>query len=162
MYEERLYALMQDETRNYYIAQYDASGNETGTWDIAFVSSILQDSQVGYLQIMKEAFYLSNFSGESSVFQFDGTVFPDLQGWSIATDTVGSCSQYVFFNRGSDLDIYCYDTNENEFLDIPLDIKEEDVIRYVYSDCNNPQRMLISIKNTKTEKEYATIVKSAK
>lgn len=107
-------------------------------------------------------FFLENFSGESSVFRFDGTILSDLQEWSIATDTTGPYSQYVFFRRGSDDNIICYDTNGNELLDIPLEINEGYVIGYVFLDCNNPQRLLISTRNINTGEEFVTIASDAK
>lgn len=85
----------------------------------------------------------------------------DLQEWSIATDTTGPYSQYVFFRRGSDHNIICYDTSENELLDIPLEIKEGYVIRYVFMDCNNPERLLISTQNISTGEESVAIASCA-
>lgn len=148
--------------KGYHIVKYDVYGNELDSWDTAYVNSILTDSQVGRFQVMNETFFLENFSGESSVFRFDGTILSDLQEWSIATDTTGPYSQYVFFRRGSDDNIICYDTNGNELLDIPLEINEGYVIGYVFLDCNNPQRLLISTRNINTGEEFVTIASDAK
>lgn len=161
VYDECLYALMHDETKGYRIVKYDVYGNAIDSWDTAYVSSILADSQVGRFQVMNETFFLENFSGESCVFRFDGTILSDLQKWSIATDTAGPYSQYVFFRRGSDHNIFCYDTRGNELLDIPLEIDEGDVIGYVFLDCNNPQRLLISTRNINTGEESVTIASGA-
>lgn len=160
-YDECVYALMHDETKGYNIVKYDAYGNAIDSWDTAYVNSILTDSQVGRFQVMNETFFLENFSGESCVFRFDGTILSDLQKWSIATDTAGPYSQYVFFRRGSDHNIFCYDTRGNELLDIPLEIDEGDVIGYVFLDCNNPQRLLISTRNINTGEESVTIASGA-
>lgn len=162
VYDEWICALTHDETKGYYIVKYDVYGNELDSWDTAYVNSILTDSQVGRFQVMNETFFLENFSGESSVFRFDGTILSDLQEWSIATDTTGPYSQYVFFRRGSDDNIICYDTNGNELLDIPLEINEGYVIGYVFLDCNNPQRLLISTRNINTGEEFVTIASDAK
>lgn len=162
VYDECVYALMHDETKGYHIVKYDVYGNAIDSWDTAYVSSILTDSQFGRFQVMNETFFLENFSGESAVFRFDGTILSDLQEWSIASDTSGAYSQYVFFRRGSDHNIICYDTSGNELLDIPFEIKEGYVIRYVFMDCNNPDRLLISTQNISTGEESVAIASGAK
>ena len=66
------------------------------------------------------------------------------------------------FAEGSDHNIICYDTNGNELLDIPLEINDGYVIGYVFLDCNNPQRLLISTRNISTGEESVTIASGSK
>ena len=79
VYDECVYALIHDETKGYHIVKYDVYGHTIDSWDTAYVSSILLDSQVGRFQVMNETFFLETFSGESSVFRFDGIILSDLQ-----------------------------------------------------------------------------------
>lgn len=157
-YGEHLYVLLCDEAGEYCVMQYSDDGSETDIWELPFVSDILQDSQAGFFQVMDSAFYIMNFSGQSAAFYMDGTPIDELSGKAIATDTAGSFSNYTFFGRGSNLDLIMYDTNKETLDALQICKEETDSIRYIYSDCNNPQRMLVSLRNTKTGVETVSII----
>lgn len=157
-YGEHLYVLLCDEAGEYCIMQYSDDGNETDTWVLPSVSDILLGSQAGFFQVMDSAFYIMNFSGQSAAFHMDGTPIDELSEKAIATDTAGSFSSYTFFGRGSNLDLITYDTNKETLHELQVCKEETDSIRYIYSDCNNPQRLLVSLRSTETGLETVSII----
>lgn len=157
-YGEHLYVLLCDEAGEYCIIQYSDDGNETDTWVLPSVSDILLDSQAGFFQVMDSAFYIMNFSGQSAAFHMDGTPIDELSAKAIATDTAGSFSSYTFFGRGSNLDLITYDTNKETLDELQVCKEGTDNIRYIYSDCNNPQRLLVSLRSTETGVETVSII----
>lgn len=138
--------------------QYSDDGNETDTWVLPSVSDILLDSQAGFFQVMDSAFYIMNFSGQSAAFHMDGTPIDELSEKAIATDTAGSFSSYTFFGRGYNLDLITYDTNKETLHELQVCKEETDSIRYIYSDYNNPQRLLVSLRSTETGVETVSII----
>ena len=81
-----------------------------------------------------------------------------LDDWCIATDSLSESPQYVFFLRDSDRELIIYEEGADELREYELDIPEGYVIRYVYSDLNNPQRVMVSLKNVETGDELVSIV----
>ena len=81
-----------------------------------------------------------------------------LDDWCIATDSLSESPQYVFFLRDSDRELIIYEEGTDELREYELDIPEGYVIRYVYSDLNNPQRVMVSLRNIETRDELVSII----
>ena len=62
------------------------------------------------------------------------------------------------FLRDSDRELIIYEEETDELREYELDIPEDYVIRFVYSDLNNPQRVMVSLKNVETGDELVSIV----
>ncbi len=157
-FDGQLYLIMSDKDGKFFVRQYDEKGDVVETIDISYADSILHDSQVGRFQMMDDSLYLMNFSSQSELFNADGISLEAVEDWCIATDSSSESPQYVFFSRGSDKELIIYESGMDEFRGYELDIPEDYVIRYVYSDMNNPQRVLVSLRNTEKGDEFVSIV----
>ena len=157
-FDGQLYIIMSDKDGEYFVRQYDEKGDVTKTFEIPYANGILSDSQVSHFQMMENSLYLINFSSQSALFKLDGVTSESAEDWSIATDSLGESSQYVFFLRDSDKELIICEEGMNELREYELDIPEDYVIRYVYSDLNNPQRVMVSLRNIETGDEVVSIV----
>lgn len=154
----QLYIILSDKNGKYFVRQYDGKGDIAKIFEIPYASGILKDSQVGHFQMMENALYLINFSSQSGLFSLDGVSLESAEDWSIATESFGESPQYVFFLRGSDKELIICEEGMDEFREYELDIQEDYVIRFVYSDLNNPQRVMVSLRNTETGDEIVSVV----
>lgn len=157
-YNGQLYLLMSDKDREYFVRQYDGKGDVAETFDISYANGILNGSQVSHFQMMENSIYLINFSSQSALYNADGISLVDAEDWCIATDSLSESPQYVFFLRDSDRELIICEEGVDEFREYELDIPEDYVIRFVYSDLNNPQRVMVSLRNIETGDEIVSIV----
>lgn len=157
-FDGQLYIIMSDKGGKYSVRQYDKEGEVVKTFEIPYANGILNGSQVSHFQMMENSLYLLNFSSQSALFNLDGASLESAEDWSIATESLGENSQYVFFLRDSDKELIIYEEGMNELREYELDIPEDYVIRFAYSDLNNPQRVMVSLKNTETGDEIVSIV----
>lgn len=157
-FDGQLYLIMSDKGGKYSVRQYDGKGEVVKTFEISYANGILNDSQVSHFQMMENSLYLLNFSSQSTLFNLDGTSLESAEDWNIATDSLGESSQYVFFLRDSDKKLIICEEGMNELREFELDIPEDYVIRFAYSDLNNPQRVMVSLKNIETGDEIVSIV----
>lgn len=157
-FDGQLYIILSDKDGKYFVRQYDGKGDIIKTFEIPYANGILNNSQVGHFQMMGNALYLINFSSQGVLFNLDGVTLENAEGLSIATDSLGESPQYVFFLRGSDKELIICEEGLDEFREYELDIPEDYAIRFAYSDLNNPQRVMVSLKNTETGDEIVSIV----
>lgn len=157
-FDGQLYIIMSDKDGKYSVRQYDGKGEIDKSFEIPYASGILKNSQVSHFQMMENAFYLINFSSQSVLFNLDGVSLEPAEDWSIATDSFGESPQYIFFLRDSDKELIICEEGLDEFREYELDIPEDYVIRFVYSDLNNPQRVMVSLINTETGDEIVSVV----
>lgn len=157
-FDGQLYIIMSDKDGKYFVRQYDGKGDVTKTFEIPYANGILSGSQVSHFQMMENSLYLINFSSQSALFKLGGVTSESVEDWSIATDSLAESSQYVFFLRDSDKELIICEEGMNELREYELDIPEDYVIRFAYSDLNNPQRVMVSLKNIETGDEIVSIV----
>ncbi len=161
-FEGQIYIIISDKDGKYFLRQYNEKGDIVKTVTIPYASDILNDSQVSHLQIMEKALhdslYLANFSSKSALYNTDGISLVTVEDWCIATDSLSESPQYVFFLRDSDRELIIYEEGTDVLREYELNIPKDYVIRFAYSDLNNPQRVMVSLKNVETGDELVSIV----
>ena len=161
-FEEQIYIIVSDKDGKYFLRGYNGKGDIVKTVFIPYANDILNESQVSHFHIMEKSLhnslYLENFSSQSALYNTDGISLVTVEDWCIATDSLSESPQYVFFLRDSDKELIIYEEGTEELREYELDIPEGYIIRYVYSDLNNPQRVMVSLKNIETGDELVSIV----
>ena len=107
---------------------------------------------------LHDSLYLANFSSKSALYNTDGISLVTVEDWCIATDSLSESPQYVFFLRDSDRELIIYEEGTDVLREYELNIPKDYVIRFAYSDLNNPQRVMVSLKNVETGDELVSIV----
>jgi len=154
---EYLYFIVSDKYGKYFVRQCDGKGDIVQNFDISYANGILQDSQVGHFQMMGNSFYLMNFSSQGALFDADGIALESCEDWCITTDSLSEIPQYVFFYRNTDRGLIIYEEN-NGIRELELDIPQNYVIQYAYSDLNNSQRVMVCLKNVETGDEVVSVI----
>lgn len=158
VFDEQIYVMVSDASGKHSIVQYNEAKEKTKSYDISFAGDIIENSNIACFQMIGETFYIMNFSGQSAVFNINGTSVKPLNDWSIATETAVSASQYNFFSRNSNAIPAIYNANSASLKELSFEVPANCLIRYIYTDINNPNRMLISLENEETGVEYISII----